>query len=49
MCTVYKSSTRLHRRIARLAPVYQKLLTELSGPPDLLSKCPHHIPYDKVR
>jgi hypothetical protein len=35
--------------LARLAPVYQKLLTELSGPPDLLAKCPHHIPYDKIR
>lgn len=35
--------------LSRLAPLYQKLLTELSGPPDLLAECPHHIPYDKIR
>jgi hypothetical protein len=40
--------------LARLAPLYQKLLIELAGEgtassPNLLDRCPHPIPVDKIR
>ena len=40
--------------IARLAPLYQKLLSELAGEgshssPNLFDRCPHPIPVDKIR